>query len=258
MSTTLAHTRLMTGRYLRLLQREPAYAGFTMAQPVVWLLLFSQLFQRVADLPTFGETDYVTYLTPGIVVMTAVMTANWAGTGFVQDMERGVMDRTLASPVRRGALLGGNLAYHMVIAVVQTLVVVGIGLALGARFDGGVAGVLLVVVVAMLLSAFFTAMSCSLALALRSQEALIGMSQMLVLPLVFLSSLLIAPELLPGWIETVARFNPVDWAAMASREVLAANPDWEVVAWRGGLLLALAVLMSVAGTRSFRSYQRAA
>ena len=103
---------------------------------------------------------------------------------------------------------------------------------------------------------FFTAMSCAMAVLVRSQNALIGMSQMLVLPLIFLSSLLVSPELLPGWIETVARFNPIDWAAVTSREVLATDSDWGVVAWRVGLVAILAVLMSVVGTRSFRSYRR--
>lgn len=256
MSTALAHTHLHTVQSLRRLRRQPAYLMFTMAQPMVWLLLFSQLFQQVAQLPGFGSTDYISYLTPGIVVMTAVMTANWAGTSFIEDMERGVMDRNLASPVHPGALIGANLAYHAIIACVQALIIVAVGLLLGARFDGGVLGIAVLVAVAILLSVCFAGMSCALALRIRSQEALIGMSQMLALPLIFLSTVLISPELLPGWIETVATFNPVDWAALASREVLAADPDWGVVAWRMVLLAALGLAMSVAGTRSFSSYRR--
>lgn len=256
MSTALAHSALHTVQSLRLLSREPAYLMFTMAQPMVWLLLFSQLFQQVAQLPGFGQADYVSYLTPGIVVMTAVMTANWAGTSFIQDMERGVMDRELASPVHPGSLITANLAYHAIIACVQALIIVGVGMLLGARFDGGALGIVMVVGIAILLSVCFAGMSCALALLIRSQEALIAMSQMLALPLIFLSTVLISPDLLPGWIETVARFNPVDWAAVASREVLAGTPDWGVVAGRLGLLAAFGLAMSVAGTRSFGSYRR--
>lgn len=257
MSTIVLHTRALTGRHLRWLRREPAYLMFTLAQPMVWLLLFSQLFERVVDIPGFGVESYVSYLTPGVVVMTSVMTANWAGTSFIDDMERGVLDRNLASPVSRVALITGNLGYHGVVSIVQTLIVFAVGLALGGRFEGGVLGVAVVLVVALLLAAFFAALSCAMALLLRSQEALIGMSQMLALPLVFLSSVLIAPELLPGWIDTVAQFNPVDWASVASREALSADPDWGVVLGRGGLLLGLGVLTTWFATRTFRSYQRA-
>jgi ABC-2 type transport system permease protein len=256
MSAIVAHTGSLTARHLRFIRREPAYLMFTLAQPMVWLLLFSQLFERVVDIPGFAYDAYVTFLTPGVVVMTAVMTANWAGTSFIDDMERGVMDRSLASPVNRVALVTGNLSYHGVVSVVQTLIVFVVALLLGGRFDGGVAGVAVVVALALLLSALFAALSCAMALLLRSQEALIGMSQMLALPLVFLSSVLIAPELMPAWMNTVATFNPVDWAAVASREALLATPDWSVIASRAGLLFVLGVATTWFATRAFGSYQR--
>lgn len=257
MSTIVLHTAALTGRHLRWLRREPAYLMFTLAQPMVWLLLFSQLFERVVDIPGFGQQSYIAYLTPGVVVMTSVMTANWAGTSFIDDMERGVLDRNLASPVSRVALIAGNVGYHAVVSTVQTLIVFAVGFLLGARFGGGVLGVASVMVIAVLLSALFAGLSCAMALVLRSQEALIGMSQMLALPLVFLSSVLIAPSLLPGWIGTVARFNPVDWASVASRQALLDTPDWSIVLGHGGVLVGLSLLTGWAATRAFRSYQRA-
>jgi ABC-2 type transport system permease protein len=257
MLTTLQHSTYLTGRSLRILRREPAYLAFTLAQPMVWLLLFSQLFERVVDVPGFGDVSYITYLTPGVVVMTAIMSANWAGTSFVEDMNRGVMDRNLTSPVSRGALINGILSYQAVITIVQSLIVLGVGVLLGARFDGGIIGVVAMFVAAILLAIFFAALSCAMALLLRSQEALIGISVFLALPMTFVSSVLMAPALLPGWIGTAAKFNPVDWAAVASREALAASPDWGIVLGRGGLLLALAIVMGWLAARAFRSYQRA-
>jgi ABC-2 type transport system permease protein len=256
MLTALHHSSYLTGRYLRILRREPAYLAFTLAQPMVWLLLFSQLFERVVDVPGFGDDSYIAYLTPGVIVMTAVMTANWAGTSFIEEMDRGIMDRNLTSPVSRGALLNGNLAYHAVVSVVQTLIVFGVGLLMGARYDGGVRGVVIVIVATTLLAVFFAALSCAMALLLRSQESLIGMSMFLALPLVFLSSVLMAPALLPGWIATAAKVNPVDWAVVASREALAARPDWSVIGGHGALLLGLAAVTGWLATLAFRAYQR--
>lgn len=252
----LRHALYLTGRSLRILRREPVYLAFTLIQPMVWLLLFGQLFQRVADLPGFGTTSYLEYLTPGVVVMTAMMSAGWAGTGFIDDMNRGVMDRNLTSPVSRGALITGALAYQAVVTVVQSLIVFGVGLLAGARYDGGVAGVLVVLLCATLLAVTFAALSCAVALTLRSQEALIGVSQFLTLPLAFVSTVMMAPALLPGWVGDVARYNPVDWAARASRDALLGDPDWSTVFARAGLLLALTLVMAWLATRAFRAYQR--
>lgn len=256
MVTTLKHSTYLTGRSLRFLQREPVYLAFTLLQPMVWLLLFSQLFERVVELPGFGDVSYVAYLTPGVIVMTALMSANWAGSSFIDDMERGVMDRHLTSPVSRVALINGILAYQAVVTVVQSLIVFGVGLLMGARYDGGLLGVAVVLVAATLLAVIFAALSCAMALVLRSQESLIGMFQFLAFPLVFLSSVLMAPSLVPGWVATVAKFNPVDWAAVASREALIASVDWATVGGRLGLLLAAATVMTWLAARAFRSYQR--
>jgi ABC-2 type transport system permease protein len=254
-TATLTHARLLTGRSLRTLSRQPAYLLFTLVQPMVWLLLFGQLFRRVAELPGFGG-DYLDYLTPGVVVMTAMMSAGWSGTGIVQDMERGVMDRTLTSPVRRFALVSGGLAYQGIVTVVQSLIMFATGLLAGARYPGGYLGLLVVLVCAVLVALVFAGLSNTVALLVHQQEALIAVSQFLVLPLAFLSSVMMAPELMPDWVGRVARFNPVDWAAVASREALTAAPDWGLVAGRVALLAALAVAMAGLAARAYRIHQR--
>ncbi|AEB46050.1 ABC transporter permease [Micromonospora maris] len=257
MITTLRHSNYLTGRSMRILARQPAYLFFTLMQPMVWLLLFSQLFSSVSDMPGFGGGSYITFLTPGVIVMTAIMSANWAGTMFIDDMKTGVMDRSLTSPVSRSGMINGALSYWAVVTVVQALIVFGVSLLIGARFDGGVVGVLLAIVSATLLALIFAAFSCAMALVVRSQETLIGMSMFLVLPLTFLSTVLMAPALLPGWMQTVAKFNPVDWAVTAARQALGADPQWGVVFGRLGLLLLLLVVMARLATGAFRAYQRA-
>ena len=150
----------------------------------------------------------------------------------------------------------GTLAYQGVTTVVQTLVVVAIALVAGARFAGGAVGVLVTVLAAVLISTVVASLSNALALLLRQQEALIGISQFLVLPLQFVSSAVMDTGLAPGWIQTVARYNPVDWAVVASRQALSSGTDWGAVGSRLGLLAALAVVMAALATRAFGSYQR--
>jgi ABC-2 type transport system permease protein len=251
------HSYYLTGRAVRTLLRQPAYAGITLVQPVIWLLLFGALFKSVVRIPGFsGPGSYLEFLTPGVIIMTALFSSGWAGTVYIEDMNRGVMDRMLASPVRRGAMMISTLAYQGLTTVVQTLIVFAIAFAAGARFSGGPAGIGVTVVASVLISVIIASLSNAVALLVRSQEALIGISQFLVLPLQFLSSAIMDTSLSPDWVQHVARYNPVDWAVVASRESLFSGTDWGAVWPRLGALVALAIAMAWLGTRAFRSYQR--
>jgi hypothetical protein len=125
---------------------------------------------------------------------------------------RGGMDRVLASPVWRGALNVGSVVQAVITIVIQTAVIVLLALALGADYANGIGGVLILIVVAALLGAAFASLSNGLAVLARQRETLIGAVTLVVLPLTFLSSALMQQDLVPGWIHTVAKFNPVNWA----------------------------------------------
>jgi ABC-2 type transport system permease protein len=127
---------------------------------------------------------------------------------------------------------------------------------LGAEFAGGILGVLVMLLAATLLGASFSSLSNGMALLVRTSESLIGFSMMLTLPLSFLSSAMMAREAAPEWIQTVSSYNPVDWAVVAARQALSADPDWGAVFGRLGGLLAVAVVAGFVATRAFRSYQR--
>lgn len=252
------HSVYLTTRSIRTLLRQPAYAAVTLVQPVIWLLLFGQLFKSVVHIPGFGSghESYLAFITPGVIVMTALFSSTWAGTVYVEDMSRGVMDRLLASPVRRGAMMAGTLAYQAITTVLQTLVVFALALLTGTRFAGGAAGIGVTVLAAVLIAVILASLSNALALLLRQQEALIGISQFLVLPLVFISSAIMDTRLSPAWVRHVARYNPVDWAVTASRQALSAATQWGAVWPRLAVLAALAAAMAWLATRAFGSYQR--
>ncbi len=123
---------LLTARYLRQLYRQPAVIFITLTQPVIWLLLFGELFKKVTEIPGFGATNYATYLTPGVVIMTAMFSSSWTGMSYIEDLQTGVMDRFLIAPVHRGALIAASLAYQAVTTVVQSAVIIAIGWGIGA------------------------------------------------------------------------------------------------------------------------------
>jgi ABC-2 type transport system permease protein len=253
--TAISDTWALTVRDLLRLWRQPWFIGIVLVQPVIWLLLFGALFQKVVEIPGFQGGDYRQYLVPGVLVMTAFFSSGWNGMSTIDDLDRGVTDRLLVAPVARWPLIAGRVGQNLVQVFVQSLIIIAMALIIGVSFDGGVLGVVVLILVAGLIGTAFASLSNALALVARKEESLIGAVSFLQLPLVFLSSAFMQPALLPGWIETVAKYNPVDWAIKAGREAVAASPDWGSIAGYCGLLALFALLCLVLATRAFRAYQ---
>jgi ABC-2 type transport system permease protein len=254
--TTVRQTGYLLARDVRTLLRQPWFVAITLVQPAIWLLLFGSLFKRTVEIPGYHGGSYIQFLAPGVVVMTALFSAGWNGMEFVQEIQRGVTDRLLVTPVRRSALIGGRVGQAVVSIVIQTLVIVALSLALGASFPGGPAGVIVLIVFACLLGTCVAALSDGLALLARQEQTLIGMVTFVTLPLTFLSAALIQKSLMPAWMRTVADINPVNWAIEAGRSAAGAHTDWSLVGVRLGMLAILVVLCGAFATRAFRSYQR--
>ena len=253
MTPVLRQTWYVTQRHLRELFRQPVWVALTLVQPIIWILLYGQLFKEA--LAGLGDNGYIDYLTPGIVIMTALFSGGWSGFGLIEDINRGVMDRFLVTPVHRGALIAGRLVQLAIIAVIQSAILLAIGLLLGANYTGGL---VILIVSAVLLGAAFGALSTALAVIVRREETLIAAVNFVILPLTFLSTVFLARRLVPGWIEAVSAFNPVNWAVEAGRGALAADPDWSSILAHLGYLAAFALAAGYLATRAFRVYQRAA
>ncbi len=253
--TLIRQTLYMTVRHLRELWRQPWFVGVTLVQPVIWLLLFGALFKKVVEIPGFHGHSYIAFLAPGVVVMTAMFNSAWSGMALIEDLNRGVTARFLVSPVRREALIAGRLVKEAVVVVIQSVIIVGLALIVGASFPGGLGGVLVLFLISALLGATFGGLSNGFALIMRQEEALIGAVQFIVLPLTFLSSTFLQPDLMPRWIQHVSDFNPVNWAVAAGRAATSSHPDWGLVASRTGFLAALLAVCLAFATRAFQSYQ---
>ena len=237
--------------------RQPAFIAVGLIQPVIWLYLFGQLFRQVIDIPGFGASgSYLAYLIPGIVAMSAMNGNMWAGMNAMEEIDRGTLNRFLVSPARRVALMNANVVEQAVTTTVQTVIILLLGLAGGARYAGGVGGALIVIVASILIGAVFGALSNTVGMLVRQREAIIGINVFFMLPLTFLSSAFLPAALMPGWMQGIARCNPLNWAVQMGRAALTANPDWAAVAIRGGGLLALAVACVTISVATFRSYQK--
>jgi ABC-2 type transport system permease protein len=246
----------MTVRHLMALWRQPWWIAVSLVQPVIWLLLFGALFQTVADIPGFGSDNYIQFLAPGIVVMSAFFGSGWTGLPVIEDIDRGVIDRFLVSPARRVSLVFGRLASTSVTNTVQSLVIVGLALIAGASFENGVLGILVLIAVSILVAAAFGCLSIGLALLARREETLIATVQFLLLPLSFVSVTFMQKDLMPDWMQSIVNYNPLNWAVEAGRAAVTASPDWGAIAGKSALLVTFLGFCALFAMRAFRTYQR--
>jgi ABC-2 type transport system permease protein len=256
MTIAASHTFYLFVRVMRNLARQPIWVVFFVIQPLFWLLLYSQLFERVVDLPGFQTTSYIDFIAPGIAIMTAFFSGTWAGMGLIEDLDRGVVERFLATPARRSAIVLSRTLQSAVTATLQALIILIVALALGAT-NGGPLGWIIILVASFLIAGGFAGMSNGIALLTRQEATMIAVANFIGLPLLFFSSILIASSLIPDWMRTLSLGNPVEWSVRAAREiVLIGSTEWGDISLYLALLIGFTVLMSAFATWSFRAYQR--
>ncbi len=253
----LSDTWYLTGRKLHALVRQPWVLAFSVIQPAIWLFLFGGLFHKIIDIPGFGYTgSYLAYLVPGIVAMNAMSGNMWAGMSMIEEIERGTLNRFLVTPASRMAIMNATVAEQTVGTTVQTLIIVVLGYAGGARYPGSIPGIIVLILAAVLVGVLWGGLSNMVGMLLRSREAIIGVYTFFMLPLMFLSSAFIQPSFMPGWMQAIAAWNPLNWEVEIGRSALSASPDWAAVAVRCGGLLALAIAAVAISVTTFRSYAK--
>lgn len=246
----------MMVRSLSQIARSPFIITINLVQPILWMLLFSSVFANIVHIPGFAADSYIDFLSPGIVVMSTLMAGSYAGMGILADYKQGVLNRFLVTPVHRASIIIGSLLQNVVTLVVQALIMIGLALAMGARFEGGISGIIILILCSILLGIAFGALSMALAITVRKEEGLTSAVAFSTMPLLFMSGLFMPLQLVPGWVQTLASFNPVNWAIEAGREALAATSDWGSVLLYIGCLLIFAIITIWLAIRAFHRYQR--
>jgi ABC-2 type transport system permease protein len=221
--------------------RNPFVLVVSLVQPIIFLVLFTEVFGTVAGGAVnqgIPGINYETYLVPAIAVQVALAAAITSGVGLVNDIENGMFEKVLVTPMNRTAIFVGKTAAEVFRIAVQIGIIIGLGVALGAEVVSGLAGVVGIVAVGVLFSLWFVALSNALALLTRDQESTIIGANLLQFPLLFLSSAFLPLEALPGWIQTFARFNPVTYGVDAARSLMVDRDVMTVieVSWFGGTL----------------------
>ena len=234
--------------------RNPFVLVVSLVQPIIFLVLFTEVFGRVAGAAVnqgLPGISYETYLVPAIAIQVALAAAITSGVGLVNDIENGMFEKVLVSPMNRTAVFLGKTAAEVFRIAVQIAIILVLGVVLGAEVVTGIAGAVAIVGVGVVFSLWFVAFSNALAVLTRDQESTIIGANLLQFPLLFLSSAFLPLSALPGWIQTFARLNPVTYGVDAARSLMVDQDVMtviEVTAFGGtldGVVPGLAVLLAL-------------
>jgi len=218
--------------------------------PVMFVLMFTFLFGGALA----GSTsEYIQFLLPGILVQTVVMISMYTGHTLNREVQRGVFDRIRCLPIWQPTMLLGMLLGDAARYTMASTVIIVLGVILGYRPDGGVAGVVGGVALVLLFSFSLSWVWTALGLVMRTPEALMSVSMMVLFPVTFISNIFVDPVTMPGWLQAVVEVNPISRLATAVRGLMGGEPDAGEVLW---VVAACAILVVVFAPVTTYVYRR--
>ncbi|MET8936705.1 ABC transporter permease [Streptomyces rubiginosohelvolus] len=220
------------------------------AFPIMLVLMYTYLFGGALA----GSTEeYIQFLLPGIMVMSVVMITMYSGIAVNTDIAKGVFDRFRTLPIWRPSPMVGYLLGDVLRYLLAAVVMLGVGMIIGFRPEGGVLGVLAGIALLIVFSFAFSWIWTMFGLLLRSEKSVMGVSMMVIFPLTFLSNVFVDPKTMPGWLQAFVNNSPVTHLATAVRELIAGNWPAADIIWTLGWS---GVLMAVFGAVTMRLYNR--
>ena len=211
----VADIGLVAQRNLRKMLRNPRLIVFTTIQPFMQLILFAFVFGAVAQIG--GGIKYKDFVVPAVLIQTMTFAAMSSGVGVANDLDTGMVDRLRSLPIARSAFLVGRTVSDSTRLSIQALLLIIAGLCIGFRFHGGAVGAIGMVFVVVLFGIALTSFSAWVGLAVGDPETVQAAVFIPILPLVFTSSAFAPVSRLPGWMQPVARVNPVTAAIDSAR-----------------------------------------
>lgn len=228
----LRDTKAVFIREILLVLRDPFSLIFSLLQPLVFLGLFGPLL--VGSMSEFSSTaETLQWFVPGVIVMIALFGTSMTGANLLFEIMTGSYERVLATPLDRSAILAGRALKEFAPLIVQGVLIAVIAVPFGFSLHP----LQLLAALAMLgvFGIGLGALSYALALAAKNREWLFwGVQQSLTFPLLILSGMMLPLDSGPGWMQTVAQFNPLTYMVDASRALLAGA--WtDTAIWQGWL-----------------------
>ncbi|MCZ0912193.1 ABC transporter permease [Gordonia amicalis] len=250
MNSFLRDSTIVFRRQIRMNLRNPAWVLIGVMQPILYLLLFGPLLKPlVAQFPGGADNPY-TFLVPGLLVQLGLFGALFAGFSLIGEWREGVIEAERVTPASRTALLTGRLMRDMLQLLVQALILVTLGFAMGMR--GSIVGVILGILITLLIGGACAAASNALALTTKSEDVMAPLINMVMMPVLLLSGILLPMTLGPEWLQGLSDFMPFRWIVDAVRDTFGGDLASAQVLWGVLAALVLASLGTWWGTSVFR------
>jgi ABC-2 type transport system permease protein len=235
--------------------RVPANLISILFFPLIQLLVFSQLYQDIVQLPGFGgQSSYLAYLAPGQVAFTAFMAVAWSGYGLLVEYRNGYIDKLRASPIRRWSILAAEMVPLFFQAAIMSAIVLLVSVALGASIATGVGGFFLIVALAGIFGVALAGASFIPALLTKSEQATSTFA-LLLFPLMFASTAFVPEALMPGWLRVVNDWNPISYLIEAIRSLMVSGYDWQAI---GTALLSIGIIGVILQAATLWAFHRLA
>ncbi len=254
MTLALRQTGALAWRAVLGTLRTPQALVPSLFFPLVLMAIFVGSFGNApGTIPGFPPVrGFLDFALAGAVIQGILIGGTSAGAAFAQDIEGGMFDRLVASPVARIAILTGRLGGGVAVAMVQTVAFLAIGVIFGARVEGGAAGVAIMLVLACLMAIAVSGLGVVLALRTGSAEAVQGTFP-LFFALLFFSSAFFPRETMTGWFRTVADLNPISYLVEAMRDQVIVGVEARATLIGLGVVIALAALAVAGSYLAFRA-----
>jgi ABC-2 type transport system permease protein len=247
----LSETILIFRRQMRLSLRNPAWVIVGLIQPILYLAFFGPLLARIASGGVLGvsSADPYSFFVPGLLIQLGLFGAAFVGFSIISDWRSGVIERFRVTPVSRMALLAGRVLRDVVTLTVQAIILVLAGVAFGMRapVPGVIMGLAFVAVVAVSLSA----VSYAVGLVLKSEDALAPLLNMVMVPLMLLSGIMLPMTLGPAWLRDAAKVTPFGYIINAMRDAFAGHYINSVVVEGIAVAVGLAIACLWLASRAF-------
>lgn len=253
--TALAYeTTLLGMAAIRRFFRVPGNWIWIPAFPLIQLLVFSQLFKDIVQLPGFAETSYLAYLAPGQIVFTVFFATSWSGANLLMHLHTGFLDKLQVAPISRLSILYGELVPLFVECAVMGGLILGVSVLFGAPIATGVPGGLLILLIGAAFGVAWSGTSFLPALLTRNEQAT-GSFSLLFMPVAFMSTAFVPSALMPDWLQTFNQVNPISYVIEAMRALMTSGFDWPAI---GKAVVAIAAVGAVLQAVTLWAFRRLA
>ena len=257
--TAIAHSALpsqvglLAGRAIRRILRQPAQLVFPVAFPLILLAVNTSGLDAATNLPGFPTASYLDFALAIPFMQGALFAALNGGQDLARDIQGGFLDRLAMTPMSGAALLAGQLGGALFMGVISALLYLLVGVAFGAGIATGVAGALVLIVLAIAISFAFACFGTFVALRAGTGEAVQGFFPLFFV-LLFLSSAFFPRDLIEqDWFRVIATYNPVSYMVEGLRSLVITGWDGEALALAFGISAIATVAFLALSSRALRT-----